>query len=334
MEYIFTDINMEMDIHQMEVITKSNIKTIKLLNEEVERLKSTIEIETKEVIITEDLIHGCDIDNDEDISVNDTIEEEINYYYKELIESINQGYDNDSLVKLLPSLKNSNYTNIIYGMLRNLLKEINEIKEFIELEKDELSSDELKDFKNEIVAKQDLIRRITTANEEKIDEEEEKNEEILNNIVFLETASGNVYALEDLNPNVIPSEYYAGFYDLIKSIEEGTFKNVKFLTSGNNKTAGISEVKGFKRRVIFDRVGYNTYVIVGIFTKKSDKDKSYMEPLKNRIAIYRKRREQIVSLAKDSKYLEEQKVKLDELYNRIKPKTADKCLKKGMSTDE
>lgn len=334
MEYIFTDINMEMDIHQMEVITKSNIKTIKLLNEEVERLKSTVEIETKEVIITEDLIHDCDIDNDEDISVNDTIEEEINYYYKELIESINQGYDNDSLVKLLPSLKNSNYTNIIYGMLRNLLKEINEIKEFIELEKDELSSDELKDFKNEIVAKQDLIRRITTANEEKIDEEEEKNEEILNNIVFLETASGNVYALEDLNPNVIPSEYYAGFYDLIKSIEEGTFKNVKFLTSGNNKTAGISEVKGFKRRVIFDRVGYNTYVIIGIFTKKSDKDKSYMEPLKNRIAIYRKRREQIVSLTKDSKYLEEQKVKLDELYNKIKPKTADKCLKKGMSTDE
>ena len=107
---------------------------------------------------------------------------------------------------------------------------------------------------------------------------------------------------------------------MLKSIEEGTFKNVKKLTSNNNGTAGISEVKGFKRRVIFDRVGPNTYVVIGIYTKKSNKDKSYLDPLKNRIAIYRKRREYIVEQAKNDEYIKEQQEILNGIYEIIKPK--------------
>ena len=87
------------------------------------------------------------------------------------------------------------------------------------------------------------------------------------------------------------------------------------MTSGNNKTAGISKVKGFKKRIIFDRVGYDTYIIIGAFVKKSDKDKSYMEPLKRRIAIYRANREKIVEKIKNEEgYLERQAGILDELY--------------------
>lgn len=315
MEYKFIDITKDLSVIEMEEQIKTNIKTIKLLNEEVRRLKQVSKQE--ETIIENDIKDAEEVDElfDTEIENEDSLIEEINYYYSRILSE-----DDSVLKELLPSLRNSNYQNIVYGICTLLLKEITEIKVFIETEKDSLTKQELEDFKEEIIYKQRLITEINKANVEIIDKGESEENKISNNIVFLETSSGNIYAKEDLNPNVIPSEYYAGFYELLKSIEEGTFKNVKKLTSNNNGTAGISEVKGFKRRVIFDRVGPNTYVVIGIYTKKSNKDKSYLDPLKNRIAIYRKRREYIVEQAKNDEYIKEQQEILNGIYEIIKPK--------------
>lgn len=315
MEYKFINVTKDLSIVEMEEQTKINIKTIKLLNEEVTRLKQVREQEEitveKNIEVTKETDETFDIE----IESDNSLIEEINYYYSRILSE-----DDSVLKELLPSLKNSNYQNIVYGICALLLKEITEVKVFIETEKDSLTKQELEDFKEEIINKQRLITEINKANVEIIDKGESEENKISNNIVFLETSSGNIYAKEDLNPNVIPSEYYAGFYELLKSIEEGTFKNVKKLTSNNNGTAGISEVKGFKRRVIFDRVGPNTYVVIGIYTKKSNKDKSYLDPLKNRIAIYRKRREYIVEQAKNDEYIKEQQEILNGIYEIIKPK--------------
>lgn len=315
MEYKFIDITKDLSVIEMEEQIKTNIKTIKLLNEEVRRLKQVSKQE--ETIIENDIKDAEEVDElfDTEIENEDSLIEEINYYYSRILSE-----DDSVLKEFLPSLRNSNYQNIVYGICALLLKEITEIKVFIETEKDSLTKQELEDFKEEIINKQRLITEINKANVEIIDKGESEENKISNNIVFLETSSGNIYAKEDLNPNVIPSEYYAGFYELLKSIEEGTFKNVKKLTSNNNGTAGISEVKGFKRRVIFDRVGYDTYVVIGIYTKKSNKDKSYLDPLKNRIAIYRKRREYIVEQAKNDEYIKEQQEILNGIYEIIKPK--------------
>lgn len=315
MEYKFINVTKDLSTVEMKEQTKINIKTIKLLNEEVARLKQVREQEEitaeKNIEVTKETDETFDIE----IESDNSLIEEINYYYSRILSE-----DDSVLKELLPSLKNSNYQNIVYGICALLLKEITEIKVFIETEKDSLTKQELEDFKEEIINKQRLITEINKANVEIIDKGESEENKISNNIVFLETSSGNIYAKEDLNPNVIPSEYYAGFYELLKSIEEGTFKNVKKLTSNNNGTAGISEVKGFKRRVIFDRVGPNTYVVIGIYTKKSNKDKSYLDPLKNRIAIYRKRREYIVEQAKNDEYIKEQQEILNGIYEIIKPK--------------
>ena len=315
MEYKFINVTKDLSTVEMKEQTKINIKTIKLLNEEVTRLKQVGEQEEitveKNIEVTKETDETFDIE----IESDNSLIEEINYYYSRILSE-----DDSVLKEFLPSLKNSNYQNIVYGICALLLKEITEIKVFIETEKDSLTKQELEDFKEEIINKQRLITEINKANVEIIDKGENEENKISNNIVFLETSSGNIYAKEDLNPNVIPSEYYAGFYELLKSIEEGTFKNVKKLTSNNNGTAGISEVKGFKRRVIFDRVGPNTYVVIGIYTKKSNKDKSYIDPLKNRIAIYRKRRDSIVEQAKNDEYIKEQHEILNEIYEMIKPK--------------
>ena len=232
MEYKFIDITKDLSVIEMEEQIKTNIKTIKLLNEEVRRLKQVSKQE--ETIIENDIKDTEEVDElfDTEIENEDSLLEEINYYYSRILSE-----DDSVLKELLPSLKNSNYQNIVYGICALLLKEITEVKVFIETEKGSLTKQELEDFKEEIINKQRLITEINKANVEIIDKGESEENKISNNIVFLETSSGNIYAKEDLNPNVIPSEYYAGFYELLKSIEEGTFKNVKKLTSNNNGTA-------------------------------------------------------------------------------------------------
>jgi len=328
MEYSFKKINdKNIEITEMKDNTFSNIDTINELVYELEKLSldndEVADIEerhdkkenSKEVVFSKD---SNEIDN--------PLLEEINYYYLRIkdFDLVNNEESIKLLKKELPSKKNGNYKNIILGINTFLIKEINEIRNFLESEKVNLSKEELEDFKKDINDTQNKINAILqiSFNHQPDKENNLEINEPLNNIVFLETESGNIYALEDLDNNSVPNEYYEGFYELIHSIEDGTFKNVKYLTSANNKTAGISEVKGFKKRVIFDRVGYNTYAIIGVFTKKSDKDKSYLEPLKNRIAIYRKNRDYIVKkINQEEGYLDSQRKILEEIYKLLKPNT-------------
>jgi len=326
MKYQFVEITKDLTAEEMKSRTDINTRTIKILNEEVNRLKlaslkeeraiydkSVTKIDTKQFI-------------EEKFDDDASLLEEINYYYSK-ITSLEDGI---SINEMLPSKKNPNYQNIIYGICALLLKENNEIKIFIESEKDNLTKEELTEFKDEILVNQIKINLIKET-EAKIEKENtlEEKKEASNNIVFLETPSGNIYAKDDLNPNIIPTEYYSGFYELIKSIEDGTFKNVKMLASNNNKTSGIAVVRGFKRRVIFDRIGYNTYVILAVFVKKSVQDKSYLEPLKHRISIYRKRRDALVDKIKDDCYLEGQQEILEGLYKTLNQEE-EKTLKKGL----
>ena len=67
----------------------------------------------------------------------------------------------------------------------------------------------------------------------------------------------------------IPKEYYDSFLQLLLSIQNNKFKNRKNLTD----IAKVLEVKNFKTRIIFARVGQAKYAILGLFMKKVDKDK-------------------------------------------------------------
>lgn len=106
---------------------------------------------------------------------------------------------------------------------------------------------------------------------EKVDVEDveiqhESEEQLENEIVYLKTDSGICYALKDID--YIPTEYYASFLELILSIKNNKFKNRKALVD----ISKILEVKNFKTRVIFARVGQNKYAILGMFLKKADKN--------------------------------------------------------------
>ena len=77
-----------------------------------------------------------------------------------------------------------------------------------------------------------------------------------------------------------------GFRGLINSIRDGSFKNVKRFHSSNNKTAYASEVKDYKIRVVFDRIGPHEYALITAFIKKSDNDIGYQRTLISKIRNY------------------------------------------------
>ena len=322
MEYNLKEINQNQSLDIIEENILENIDTLNKLTKKIKEIEESNAKEQNEFISSKENRIKENTKKEKNIIENDdenSLIEEINYYYLQIKDlDINKENYLEKLIQELPSKRNGNYYDIILGINTFLMKEINEIKNFLETEKDIITKEELRDFKQDIIEIQTKINSIIKLSNSNDLEIENSKEEVHNNIVFLETESGNIYAKNDLFSNYVPPEYYEGFLELIRSIEDGTFKNVKYLTSGNNKTAGISEVKGFKKRVIFDRVGYNTYAILGIFIKKSDKDKSYLEPLKNRIAIYRRNRDYIVrQIQNEDDYLDEQRKVLDDIYQLL-----------------
>ena len=56
----------------------------------------------------------------------------------------------------------------------------------------------------------------------------------------------------------------------------------------------MSEVKNHKTRIVFDRIGFDTYVVIAVFMKKSDNDKGYLNFLEHRVSLYRKQKQQLI----------------------------------------
>ena len=103
----------------------------------------------------------------------------------------------------------------------------------------------------------------------------ESNEED-NTIIYLPTIYGNINISNDLKD--VPLEFYDAFYNLFKSIKDGTFKNFKRIT-GDFKTS-ILEVKDGYARVLFTQIESNTYLVTTLFMKKVQVSKYYLEHLR------------------------------------------------------
>ena len=207
---------------------------------------------------------------------------EYEYYYSE-IKKIERDKSENEIDKIinenLPSLENPNYDKIINRIKSEILSEIIELNNLLLLSGDDIKlQEEIKEMINVEKFKFSIINK-------GIESKDIKKEKINNNLVFLKTESDNTYCLRDLNG--IKREYYKSFKDLLMSIKNGTFKNVKRLTTTNSKLNSISEVRGFKTRVIFDRIDSKTYIILMCAVKKSDFDLGYQNLLEGRCLKYR-----------------------------------------------
>ena len=229
---------------------------------------------------------------EEDDEYEEEQDEDSDYlYYYEPIKDVSEDISITELEKIikenLPSKNNPNYFKIISRMMAEILKEI---MEYEVIKSDSIGEKEIIEETQKLI---DLNKRkinfIRSTKEKETNEEEVKE----NNLYFLKTTSGNIYCLNDLDK--IKNEYYESFEELFKSIKDGTFKRAKRLNSNNLKTSSLSEVRGFKTRVLFDKLDENNYIIIMCVVKKCNYDNGYKKSLETRGLTYRAMKPKILS---------------------------------------
>ena len=229
---------------------------------------------------------------EEDDEYEEEQDEDSDYlYYYEPIKDVSEDISITELEKIikenLPSKNNPNYFKIISRMMAEILKEI---MEYEEIKSDSIGEKEIIEETQKLI---DLNKRkinfIRSTKEKETNEEEVKE----NNLYFLKTTSGNIYCLNDLDK--IKNEYYESFEELFKSIKDGTFKRAKRLNSNNLKTSSLSGVRGFKTRVLFDKLDENNYIIIMCVVKKCNYDNGYKKSLETRGLTYRAMKPKILS---------------------------------------
>lgn len=301
---IFIDTESISDIDELKYALKENVIRASKLNKEIEKLKNVKLKEEEEVLVKKETLDSQDISK---------IEEDLEYeFYYDSIKMIHSCSNREELMQLireyLPSKSNSNYFNLVSRIKAEIYKEMLELSSMANEDND---CEFLKELKGAISLEQEKLKCVEAVETEKENLKDEVEE---NRIVFLTTNAGNVYAIEDIED--INREYFESFKELLDSIKKGTFKNVKFFNSNNNKLNMVAEVRGFQTRILFDRVDNNTYVIIQMFIKKCDISKEYKQSLGNRIAIYRSARNEIISLLNDQAYIDDN-IKYEEQLNEI-----------------
>lgn len=276
------------------------------LKREISRLKQERKVVNKKIDQkTENVFLPTFVQEEES-----TFEDEINYFlvnYRQL----SDGFSEEEIKLIFPKRKHPRFKDIILRLSFESIKEIKDINEI--LRNEELSDDETELCNNIInneIRKIDYIKsRLIVSDKEEIQDLDEKN-----NLILVPTSFGNIRLIDELEH--IPSEYYDGFKELIKSIEDGTFKNVKTLCS-NSELAGISEVKLFKIRVVFTRLNSNSYALISAFMKKSDNDRLYRESLISKVRDFHTIENKLKTNLDNEEFLEENNKNVEQLWNII-----------------
>lgn len=282
----FIDTNTITDDEELLKALKHNNKVSSSMKQEIKEMEKLDEANKK-------MSFKIEKQNfEEDDEYEEEQDEDSDYlYYYEPIKDVSEDISITELEKIikenLPSKNNPNYFKIISRMMAEILKEI---MKYEEIKSDSIGEKEIIEETQKLI---DLNKRkinfIRSTKEKETNEEEVKE----NNLYFLKTTSGNIYCLNDLDK--IKNEYYESFEELFKSIKDGTFKRAKRLNSNNLKTSSLSEVRGFKTRVLFDKLDENNYIIIMCVVKKCNYDNGYKKSLETRGLTYRAMKPKILS---------------------------------------
>lgn len=294
---------------------KEELGSIQNIEFNINKLKSEIgRLKLEKKSIAKEMIRQpMTVSVQEEQVQDDSFEDEINYYLRNY-RQLDENFKDADIKSILPRKKHPRYKDILLRLSLESVKEIKEVNEI--LRNEDISADEkilcegiIESEKRKI----DFIKsRLIKSDKEEKDEQEEKNK-----IILVPTATGNIRLIDELEH--IPNDYYAGFKELIDSIIDGTFKNVKAFAS-NSELSGITEVKGFKIRVAFARIDTNTYALISAFIKKSDNDKLYRETLIRKVREYYRLEDSIKQNLSNPEFLEENEKNIQQLFNILSPK--------------
>ncbi len=306
----FQEIKVDMPLEDILATIRNNCGVVTGLRREIERLEKA---EKEEVVDKPTTI--CRATNEQEVSsnspksVDDGIGEEASYFIDTNMELV----DNPEELKeqfryLLPAKTNGNYHKIIQRLRMNYIKLYNEYVRLVESEKSTFSKMDIELLMNEAEKYKMASQVLKELEYEKELQTEETPE--LNRVVFMMKSTGKTYIEDDLSG--LTDEHLEGFALLVDSIIDGSFPGVKRLNNNNNIN-GICEVKSFGKRILYDRVGPNTYAIITGFVKKTDSNKGYREFISNRINIYRAYENMIKEYANKPENIAEQ----DEILKRV-----------------
>lgn len=311
------------DVKQLLKKVKQNTVTASKLRNEIKKMTTlhkqkqstkTIEVRKKQEIETPKK------------ETNNDFEREVSFYI-DSYNDIDDSFTSDDLIELLPSEDNYDFKDIVLRLQAESLKYIKEISEII-IQDNDLSKNELNEYKNEITKEKrkiDILSRILVKTDTIPTEPKEKND-----IILVPTKFGNIRIIEELKQ--ISSEYYPRFLELINSIIDGSFKNVRAFTN-NSGLNGIYEVKGNQVRLIFTRVGKNAYSLIDLFIKKDMYATHHYDSLKVKVAEYRHLHNKLKEKTKDEDFMKENNKYVQELFDLIDPKADIKQLRKDGSNE-
>ena len=253
--------------------------------------------------------------NDESLEFDDLISFYLNNY-----KNLDEDFSLDNILNILPSRDSSDFIKIVYRLQLESIREIRDINEIIS-EDEDISHNDLLEYKNLINIENKKISLLTSLINNNVCESSE--EKVKNTLILVPTEYGNRRVIEEIKS--IPSEYYPDFLALINSIVDGKFKNPKHFT--NNSILTVDEVRGFKVRLVFERIDSNVYALITAFVKKCDCDNYYRSSLENKVAQYHIIKDKLKSLLNDDLFMRENQLVVDELYKILTPKVKE--LKKG-----
>jgi len=310
-----------MDIEAINQIKIQILKYNQNLNKQIEKENQEFErmFKNRQVTLEEEVEPILHYENPKIKYESDSLEIDISYYKIQ----IDNCEDLNILETLLPKRTTENFNEIMDCILLSLLEE--------EMEYRKLYYECGESLENEVEALEyvELLRKKFKIIKNYRDHKEvieNKVEEIKNRLVFLTTTYGNICALSDIKD--IPESNYEDILKLLNSIIDGTFKNAKtFNLFGTNRI--VSEVKGFKQRICFDKLESDIYIINSIFIKKSDNGLSYRNSLVIRDNLYRNMENEIKDKLKGpdrEKFLEENALITDEIINILKNNVKVKSL--------
>ncbi len=313
MEFIILDLDDEISSEEIFEVISKNHNTSMLIDKEVKKLKelsskSTKRVEDDNKTPEKEMIY------DEADEVNSELDDKVDYY-NYLISSIDDCEDlQDQIESSLPNPNTGDYKTIVLRLKLKLLKSIKETADFISECREEFDDEDLEEYKEEIRLCSKKLEILKSESNEEVNENKTSTK---NNFFFPVSSMGNIRAIDEIEKISKSSpEFCSEFLELFQSIEDGSFKRVRRFLN-NNKLVGISEVRGFKPRVVFDRIGKNDYAIITAFLKKCDNDRGYKDSLELKIQKYMSQRDNIVKNLNNPEYRALNEQYTNELFGKL-----------------
>lgn len=313
MEFIILDLDDEISSEEIFEVISKNHNTSMLMDKEVKKLKelsskSTKRVENDNKIPEKEMIY------DEVDEVNSELDDKVDYY-NYLISSIDDCEDlQDQIESSLPNPNTGDYKTIVLRLKLKLLKRIKETADFISECREEFDDEDLEEYKEEIRLCSKKLEILKSESNEEVNENKTSTK---NNFFFPVSSMGNIRVIDEIEKISKSSpEFCSEFLELFQSIQDGSFKRVKRFLN-NNKLVGISEVRGFKPRVVFDRIGKNDYAIITAFLKKCDNDRGYKDSLELKIQKYMSQRDNIVKRLNNPEFRALNEQYTNELFGKL-----------------